>query len=198
MYSVFLLSCVKGYIKSKEFHKIPIEVFRDLKCCVQRVKKGFCFRDTWNINDWFLNVIPDMLDELKTTCHGYPSRFLKNDGSDTDEDRDRGAERWSEILTQMAFLFREANEDTCQRKNPYEEEHGIVLNKFIERFGWNGKWVKKKDGTRVFIHSLSDIPKYRELDENYYRVEKELWAYREDCQKKALSMFAKYFNDLWD
>lgn len=194
MYSVFLLSNVKGYFKSKEFHNIPKEIFRDLKCCVQRIKKGFCYRDIWSIDDWFLNVIPDMLDELKNTRHGTPAKFFRNDG---DED-DRASREWNDILAQMAYLFREANEETCQRKNPYDEEHGIVLHKFVERFGINGKWVKRKDGTRVFIRHLSDIPKYRELDENYRRVEKELCEYRYDCQKKALSMFAEYFNDLWD
>ena len=198
MYSVFLLSSVKEHFKSKELHNIPKEIFRDLKCCVQRIKRGFCYRDIWNIDDWFLSVIPDMLDELKNTRRGFPARFLKNDGSDTDEERGRAAEKWEEILTEMAFLFREANEETCQKKNPYDEEYGIVLHKFIERFGFNGKWVKKKDGTRVFIRRLSDIPKYKELDENYKKVEKELCEYRYDCRKKALSMFAEYFDDLWD
>lgn len=198
MYSVFLLSSVKNCFKRKEFRSIPEEIFRDLKCCVQRIKKGFCYRDIWNINSWFLCVIPDMLDELKRTAHGFPSRFLKNDGPYTDEEIDKASAKWKAILSRMAFLFREANEETCQRKNPYDEEYSIVFHKFIERFGFNGKWVKKKDGTRVFIHNLSDIPKYRKLDENYHRVEKELYEYRSNCLKKAMSMFVKYFNDLWD
>lgn len=194
MYSVFLLSSVRDYFRNKEFHKIPGEVFNNLKCCVQRIKNGFCYRDIWNINSWFLNVIPDMLDELKNTAHGFPARFSDNEGLDTET-----AERkWRGILSRMAFLFREANKNTCQKKNPYDEEYTVVLDKFINHFGFNGKWVKRKDGTRVFIQSLSDIPKYRELDENYHKVEKELCEYRRDCLKKALSMFVKYFNDLWD
>ncbi len=194
MYSVFLLSSVRDYFRNKEFHKIPGEVFNDLKCCVQRIKNGFCYRDIWNINSWFLNVIPDMLDELKNTAHGFPARFSDDEGLDTET-----AERkWRGILSRMAFLFREANEDTCQKKNPYDEEYTVVLDKFINHFGFNGKWVKRKDGTRVFIQSLSDIPKYRGLYENYHKVEKELCEYRRNCLKKALSMFVKYFNDLWD
>lgn len=198
MYDVFRLSSIRDYFRNKEFHKIPGEVFHDLKCCVQRIKKGFCYRDIWDIDTWFLNVIPDMLEELKDTSHGFPSRFLKNDGSDTDEEIDKAAAKWKDILTEMAFLFREANEETCQKKNPYDEEYTVVLHKFIKHFGFNGKWVKKKDGTRVFIRNLSDIPKYRKLDENYHKVENELCEYRSDCLKKAMSMFAEYFNDLWD
>lgn len=197
MYNVFLLSSVKNHFRSKEFHKIPKELFRDLKCCFQRIKKGYCYRDLWNINDWFLNVIPDMLDEFRVSMNGTPLKFYENDGPHTKEESDRAFEKWKGILTEMAFLFREANEETCQRKNPYAEEHANVLHKFFERFGFNGKWVKKKDGTRVFIHRMSDIPKYKALDENYHRVEQELWEYREDCRKKALSMFSEYFHELW-
>lgn len=198
MYSAFLLSSVRDYFRNKEFDKIPGEVFRDLKCCVQRIKKGFCYRDIWNIDDWFMNVIPDMIEEFRNTTHSFPSRFLKDDVSNNKEEIDRASAKWKAILSRMAFLFREANEETCQKKNPYDEEYSIVLHKFIECFGINGKWVKKKDGTRVFIHDLCDIPKYRRLDENYHRVEKELYEYRSNCLKKAMSMFVEYFSDLWD
>lgn len=199
MYNVFLLSDVKMYFRGREFLEIPKEIFRNLKCCVQRITKGYCFRDLWNINDWFLNVIPDMLEEFRDNAHGFPSRFLKhNDGTDTPEETAAAAKKWQDILTQTAFLFREANEETCQRKNPYDEEYSDVLHKFIKRFGWNGKWVTKKDGSRVFIHHLRDIPKYKALEENYHKTEKELWEYRDDCLKKAMSMFTEYFYDLWD
>lgn len=139
-----------------------------------------------------------MLEELASTAHGFPDRFLKSGSSDTEEDYDKAFEKWKGILTEMAFLFRESNPSTSQKKNPYEEEHSAAFKKFIKHFGFGGKWVKKKDGTRVFISRLSDIPKYRELDENYRRSSRELCEYRANCRKKALSMFVEYFNDLWD
>lgn len=197
MYNVFLLSNVKMYLRGREFLKISKEIFRNLKCCVQRIKKGYCFRDVWNINDWFLYVIPDMIEEFRDATNGSPLRFLKNDGTDTEEETDRAFARWKDILMEMAFLFRESNEETCQRKNPYYEEYRVVRNKFIKRFGFNGKWVIKKDGSRAFIHKLSDIPKYKALEENYRKAEIELWEYRDDCLKKAMSMFTEYFYDLW-
>ncbi len=198
MYSVFQFSNVKGCVRSKEFWKIPQEVFDNLKCCVQRIRKGFCYKDIWNIDEWFLHVAPDMLEELARTTHGCPSRFLKNDGSDTEEENDKAFEKWKAILNEMAFLFRESNEATCQKKNLYDEEYSAVLHKFIKRFGFNGKWVKKKDGTCVFIRDLSDIPKYKALEENYYKSERELSEYRANCQKKAFAMFVEYFDCLWD
>ena len=198
MYSVFLLSQVKNCIKSGDFCEVLKEAYRNLKCCVQRIKNGFCYRDIWNINDWFLNVMPDMLDELERTGHGFPLSFLKNANTASAEENDKAAEEWRKVLTEMAFLFREANEETCSRKNPYDKEYTEVLHSFFKRFGFNGKWVKKKDGTRVFVHRLDDIPKYKELCENYRKTEKELCKDRENCHRKALLMFAEYFNDLWD
>ncbi len=214
MYSVFHFSDVKRYVRSKEFRKIPKEVFHNLKMCVQRIKNGFCSRDIWSINVWFLNVIPDMLEELAHTTHSYPRRFLKSDGFDMEEndkafarrksvgfdteEENKAFAKWKGILTEMAFLFREANPSTCRKKNPYQEEHDAAFNEFFKRFGFGGKWVKKKDGTRVFIRGLRDIPKYRDLDENYCKSERELCEYRANCQKKAFAMFVEYFDDLWD
>ncbi len=198
MYSVFQLSYVKDCVRFKEFLKIPKEVLNDLKCCVQRIRKGFCYRDLWNIDSWFLCVIPDMLEEFANTTRSIPGRFLKGDGSETEEESRKIFARWKGILTEMAFLFREANRETCQRKNPYDKEYGAVICKFRNCFGFNGKWVKKKDGTRVFIRELSDIPKYKALEENYYKSERELSEYRANCQKKAFAMFVEYFDCLWD
>ena len=198
MYSVFLLSEVLNDLRSGKILELFRDVLRDLKCCGQRIGKGFCYRDIWSIDSWFVNVIPDMLIELRDTSRGFPTRFLKNDGPASEKESNRAFAAWKAILTQMAFLFREANEETCRRKNPYEEEYLIVLEKFRKRFGYNGKQVVKKDGTKVFIHDLGDIPKYKALYENYHRVEREISEYRLGCRKKALSMFTKYFDDLWD
>lgn len=145
-----------------------------------------------DINDWFLNLIPDMLEEFRDLAVGIPYRFLMNNDSD-----DRALAEWKAVLTQMVFLFREANENTCKKINPYDEKYHFALYKFKERLGDNGKWVKKKDGTRVFIHSLSDIPKYKALEEKYEKAEQELWEYRHSCLKKAMSMFTEYFDALW-
>ncbi len=34
------------------------------KCAKQRARKGYCERDVYEINTWFLCIIPEMLDEL--------------------------------------------------------------------------------------------------------------------------------------
>ncbi len=38
---------------------------------------GFKLKDTYEINTWFLNIIPNMLVVLKENNKGYPERFHK-------------------------------------------------------------------------------------------------------------------------
>ena len=46
--------------------------FNDIKYCYQRIKYGWCDKDTWNIDMWFLAIIPPMLQHLRDNKHGYP------------------------------------------------------------------------------------------------------------------------------
>lgn len=37
-----------------------LQFFSDLKCCLDRIRKGYCEKDLWEIDTWFLNVMPEM------------------------------------------------------------------------------------------------------------------------------------------
>ena len=57
------------WYKYKKDWKAIIGQFRlDLRCCRQRITKGYCEKDLWSIRDWFLDVVPDMLDERQCRC----------------------------------------------------------------------------------------------------------------------------------
>ena len=86
----------------------------DVICIYQRLRYGYCYRDIWSIDQWFLTVVPNMIHDLRVNSHGYPSFF---EGPEEENIR-----KWDRILGRMEFLFREANEDTCRKKNLYEEE----------------------------------------------------------------------------
>ena len=86
---------------------------RDIKCAYQRATKGYCFRDIWNIDEWFLEIMPEMLDDFIKTHHGHPSNM-------TDEE-------WIDILQKMSKSLKNAHECNTEFVNPYDEEFSDTL-----------------------------------------------------------------------
>ena len=183
---------------------------RNIKHSYQRIKYGYCDRDVWSIDWWFLNVVPNMLEDLKETTHGYPcmpnnlSQALVGTGA-PDEVDEEGMERWKDILSEMIFLFREANEDTCTKKNPYEEEHDRAFKEFTEKYGLFGDGLKtdeekaeeeRKGSYRMYMPS--DVPEYKELSELYFAEERKIDEYRYECKDKGMDLFKEWFWNLWD
>lgn len=53
------------------------QFFSDLKCCLDRIRKGYCVKDLWEIDTWFLSVMPEMLEEFNRRKNSYPQTFLE-------------------------------------------------------------------------------------------------------------------------
>lgn len=169
----------------------------DIICIYQRLRYGYCYRDTWSIDHWFVTVVPNMLYDLRRNCHGYPGCF--------EGPEEENIKKWNRILYRMEFLFREANEETCRRKNPYEEEHDQAQQEFDEKYGIFGEKLKteeekaeerKKHSGRIYM--LDDVPEYVEISNKWLAAERELREYREECLKKGMALMTKYFWNLWD
>lgn len=84
---------------------------RNVKFGIQRMNRGYCDADVWNLNYWFLETVPNMLKDLKESAHGYPGIGE----ADTPE-------KWKKLLDRMIWLFNEANEEKCSIKNRYEAD----------------------------------------------------------------------------
>lgn len=185
----------------KQPWKIPGVILRNLKYSWQRVTKGYCDRDLWSIDYWFMNLMPDMLQQFKDTKHGSPSilgtEYVNDQGILCN---DTCHEEWDKILDQMIFLFKEMNEDTCQKTNPYLIEYENVLKEFEEKYGTFGEKLEtSKTGKfgRV-LHFPGEMPEYKDIEENYHAEENALNQYREECKNQAFELFSKWFHYLWD
>lgn len=86
----------------------PRNVFYEVKYGIQRAKNGFSIRDTYNIDCWFLNIMPNMLKKFNKINMGYPISMKEDE--------------WKAIIEDMIFHFTNANEDTCSEINEYEDE----------------------------------------------------------------------------
>ena len=104
----------------------------------------------------------------------------------------------------MEFLFREANEENCRRKNPYQDAYDQAMVAFTRKYGMFGeklktkekKTGKKKGSSRVY--TMSDVPEYKEISDQWLAAENELTAYRDRCMKEGMKLFTRYFWNLWD
>ena len=188
---------VKGFIK---------RFGRDIKYCCQRISRGYCDEDLFSIYDWFLAVIPNMLEQYKAERHGSPGVLGENY---TNEKgilvNDTCHAEWDEILSRMIFLFREADEFSCQRKNSYEDEFHRIYAEFSEKYGHFGEKLQTDQERREraetgnsTIHFPNELPEYKDTMEKYHAEEKEIGEYRTRCKDEAFALFSKWFYCLWD
>lgn len=183
---------------------------RNIKHACQRIRYGYCERDVWSIDWWFLSVVPNMLEELRETAHGYPgdpgglSHALTGTGAPEEID-EAGMKKWEDILSEMIFLFREAHEETCTRKNSHQAEYERAYAEFEKKYGMFGEKLmteadkaeeKEKGLHRMYM--LSDAPEYTEIAELHFAEEREIDRYRSECKDKGLDLFKKWFWNLWD
>lgn len=127
MSSVWKDEDVRWHIKHP--WKLPKLFFNNIKYSYQRITKGYCDKDLWDIDCWFMDIIPRMLQQFKETRCGSPG-VLGEYYTDTDGilKNDICHKEWDKILDEMIFLFREMNEETCSRKNTYIEEYNRAPN----------------------------------------------------------------------
>ena len=160
--------------------------FVSKKWAKQRARKGYCELDTYSVSDWFLNTLPDMLEEIKKNYTGYPDELKEQE--------------WNEILSRLIFLLREANDDTCSKVNPYDKEYNFMLKEFRAKYGeWGEKLLtneekaeaKKNGSSRIYFPS--DMPEYKDICELHSEEERKLNAYRDQCNNEALELFSKWF-----
>lgn len=131
-------------------------IFTNLKYAYQRIKKGYCDADLWEIDGWFLTVVPDMLKQFSKTHNGYPEilrrkyyeknkntlnityeKFICDCGEKAGEAFDR---EWTEILNQMSEGFETLNNlrlnnyQSPKGKNSAEEIKNKAFDLFSEWF----------------------------------------------------------------
>ena len=180
---------------------------RCLKWSRQRVVRGYADCDVWSMFSYLQELMPDMLRHLKDNRYSSPSYLGENY---TNEDgflvNDTCHAEWDKILDRMIFLWRETNEETCSKKNPYEDEYMKAFSDFHERYGLFGERLQteaeleenKKRGGGGKIHFMNEIPEYKEIYEKHREEDEKLEKYREECKDEAIDMLKEYFFSLWD
>ena len=94
----------------------PIKFLRDtrsvMRACWRRITRGWCYGDVWNMYDWFLDVIPDMLDHLADHGSGYPG-----------VDEFPTPESWENHLHTIASMLRSGRDEARDPQNEYADAY---------------------------------------------------------------------------
>lgn len=135
----------------------------------ERSARGYTTEDVKSIDKWFLRTVPDMLDDLRRMHPGYPDQIAEEVGMDIrspqskKEKEGEAYARWEEILAEMAHLLREASEETCSKKNPYEEEWKHDQNEYRDKYYeaqkeiWEYREACKTRGLELFQKWFWDL-----------------------------------------
>ena len=195
------------------------DLFRSIKWAWQRAIKGYCELDTYSVGDWFLNILPDMIESVKNNRMGVPSVLMEeameyyklnsvDEYNDAPEELRRkideyGDEKWNAILTRMIFLLRESNADTCTRCNPYEGAYLRIWAEFREKYGEWGEslWPDEREAAEEYRGKVicfpAHLPEYKEISDKYFEEERKIGEYQMRCKDAALELFSKWFYNLW-
>lgn len=173
------------------------EIGRCLKYCHQRIWHGYCDFDTFSIDDWFMQIMPAMLNDLKTNRHGSPvAEDCLSQAVFLDEEEHSGDihKRWDEILDRMISLLGEMDEYTCTQTNAFADAYFDAVHILN-----SGPLPDDNNSALGHVYqSPAEYPEYAELAENYKAREKELYDYRLACRDEFFALFCKWFYDLWD
>ena len=222
--------------KKKSIKKFSKEMENlEKKARKQRKKQGYADIDVWNLNSWFMKTLKPMLQQLKDTHQGFPGyldfEWYNSHQKELDMTYDEwvswpskekdpkgykirstaNAEcsaEWDAILEEMIFLLGEMDEETCQKKNPYEKEVHKAYDEFHEKYGFYGDGLKTKDEKKkekkqkakrmLFPDDEPGREDIQKLFKKYRDEEEKLAKYREKCKNKFFKLFAKHFYSLWD
>jgi len=188
-----------------------VALVKQFSSCVrwsgQRITRGYADCDIWNMFNYLQNLMPEMLQTLKDTRNASPGYLGENYTNDEGIlVNDTCHKEWDDILDQMIFLWKESNEETCTRENPYEEEHTKAFREFHDKYGFLGEKLQteeeleenRKRGGGGTVHFMGELPEYKEIDEKYSEEQRIIADYREDCKNKAIDLLKEHFFALWD
>ena len=149
-------------------------IFRCIKWSFQRIVRGYCDFDVWDLDSYYCDLIHNSLLELRDTTHGFPY--------DLDE------KTWSAWLTETADCFYKGNEGNNAFTNPYEEE----MSKLHE------KWTSEEMPDGCVRLKTNYTPEDEQISQLYFDVEKENAMKRKLSINHGLQRLAARWHDLWD
>lgn len=88
----------RSYYQWYRFDKKFVYFIGKLKSIWERITKGYCYEDIWELKDFYLEIFINSLRDLAENGNSYPSDFSSPD-------------QWKEYLLETAKHFENSKED---------------------------------------------------------------------------------------
>lgn len=85
--------------------------FRQFKWAYQRITRGFCDFDTWDLDNYYLELFYQTLNHLAENTHGWPSN-----------EKFPNFEDWQNYLKELADYFYRADDTNDFYEHPAEDK----------------------------------------------------------------------------
>jgi len=171
------------YPHSKRYYlthpwKIFKQMYRNCRAGWLRATRGYSYGDKWDMDTWFLEIIPNMLDDLADTGCSYPGtpEFPTH-------------ESWKEYLHKLASDLRLCTEDAADGLNEYYDD-------FVNNLKLESLHIKDENGN--IVTRLDESPEHKELSRKYFDRCKEISEEQEAIREEAFARLAHILPTLWD
>lgn len=154
------------------------ELYWNFRYGWQRATKGYCNMDKWNFDTWFLEIVPDMLDELAESGCGYPG---------TEEFPT--AESWKTFLHNLASDLRLCTEEAAEKMNEYYED-------FLHSF--KSDRLTRKDENGNLVVDLQHTPEGEKIAKKYFVRCKEINEEQDAIREEAFARLGRVLPLIWD
>lgn len=149
------------------------ECWWNLKAVLSRATKGHAWRDSAEMDEFLLHLIPSMLRDI-ANGPAYP-------GIEPFETH----EKWEDWCNALADVFESVQEENWEEgRNEWQEDWEIAFE------------VLHSHPNLTMTHNMTQ-EEAEEICKCYWEREKELWTEREKIIQDAYAQLAKYHNMLW-
>lgn len=149
------------------------ECWWNLKAAWQRATKGHAWRDSAEMHEYLLNLIPSMLRDIADGI-SYPcSEEFPNH------------ESWQKFCNDLAAKFESAQEENCYEKNEYNEQ-------FLTAFDI----LYNKSPYITMTYTMTE-EEAEEICRKYHARENEIDEERVRIVKEAFNTLVEYYFELW-
>lgn len=183
-----------GYRLRYKYKNIP-QIFRNIKYAYQRITRGWCDQDIWNMNIYLSELLPSMLEDLAKNHYGHPSTEEFYDEQAKQEGFEDGHDKWTKTLEEMAYHFKNCNEDSPYNRAQKKSEYLFEQMCDNEDNTW---FDELPDGCFEMKTTYKDEKLQERLNEQWRKEIEKSGEFINSEKDKACDMLKKYFFNLWD